>query len=165
VAAVLPGAPGCLLPKSCTEIGCSDQFVAAVRRADGSFPSGMHRVDVTADGVTLSCTFTFPATAANSGGFVDATCPPGLIVTVGPLQTCTTMTVGNSVVQTCDPVPGQFAEAIAMPGTPAQIHASQYVDGVAILDASAAPSYQDYAPNGKECGPICHQASVDWMLN
>ena len=49
-------------------------------------------------------------------------------------------------------------------GTPAQVHAWQYVDDVAILDAAAAPSYAETRPNGPECEPVCRQASASWTM-
>ena len=64
-----------------------------------------------------------------------------------------------------DTVPGSSVETIQLAGTPAQVHAWQYVDDAAILDVTAAPSDQDVAPNGSECGPTCRQASVAWTLN
>src|SRR5436190_21752384 len=79
---------GCERTKECTLIGCADQFVATVQRADGSFPSGMHRVDVLVDGVSLSCTFAFPSTTASGGGWVYGPCPSGLNVTVEPAAAC-----------------------------------------------------------------------------
>ena len=60
----------------------------------------------------------------------------------------------NCTVTRCDPIPGQFVETITVAGTPGQVHAWQYVDDVAILDAAAAPSYEDYCPNGPECEPV-----------
>ena len=44
---------GCFTSKTCSLVGCQDQFHATVARADGSIPSGTHVMDVTADGVTI----------------------------------------------------------------------------------------------------------------
>src|SRR6478735_8030530 len=57
-------------PKTCTLIGCQDEFAALVRTADGYLPSGMHRVELLVDGVTLMCTFKVPLEAAPGGGLV-----------------------------------------------------------------------------------------------
>jgi len=146
-AAVVGGCGG----KSCTLVGCSDGFSANVRRADGSFPSGLHRIEVLADSATLTCTFTFPLAVGSlpvCGGFS---------VVVFPATTCTDTR--------CDPIPGQFVETITVPGTPGQVHVWQYANDVAILDAAAAPSYQDFYPNGPDCDPApCRQASASWTL-
>ena len=158
-------AGGCSGPKACTLIGCFDQFSASVRRADGSFPSGSHRVEVLADGASLTCTFTFPAAAASGGGYVYAACPSGLTVSVSAAVTCTDVTTGTAVSHRCEPILGQFVESISLTGTPAQVHVWQYVDDAAILDAAAAPTYQDSQPNGPECGPVCRQASALWTMS
>ena len=134
------------MTKACSEVGCRDGFSASVRRADGSFPSGTHRVEILADGVTLMCTFTFPLETLPGGGTATPSCPQGLFVNVAQAN------------------PGQFVEGIALSGTPAQVHAWQYVDDAAILDATAAPSYAELRPNGSGCEPVCHQASASWML-
>jgi hypothetical protein len=158
-------AGGCSGTKACTLIGCLDQFSASVQRADGSFPSGSHRVEVLADGASLTCTFTFPAANASGGGYVYAACPSGLMVSVSPALVCTDVTTNAAVTHQCDPIPGQFVESISLTGTPGQVHVWQYVDDAAILDAAAAPTYQDSQPNGPECGPTCRQASASWTMN
>ena len=45
----------CVTTKACTEIGCIDQFSASIEAASASLPPGMHRLEVIADGTTLSC--------------------------------------------------------------------------------------------------------------
>lgn len=141
----------------CTLIGCSDGFSANVRSADGNFPSGVHRVEVLVDGASLTCTFVYP----NDGTSSQKMCDADLSVTVWSETTCSeTMMVSYP----CDPIPGKFYESIALPGTPGQVHVWQYVDDTAVLDAAVAPSYQEFAPNGRECGPICRQATASLMF-
>jgi len=156
---------GCERTKECTLIGCQDQFSAIVSRADGSFPSGVHRVEILADGVSLTCSFTYPLGTSSSGAAVPPTCPAGLTVSVEQRQLCTQMNETGGVASTCQPIPGQFFETIQLAGTPAQVHAWQYVDDVAVLDAAIAPAYEDNFPNGRQCGAACRQASVAWTLD
>ena len=156
---------GCERTKECTLIGCRDQFVASVSRADGSFPSGAHRIEILADGASLTCSFTYPLATAPGGAAIPPSCPIGLTVNIAQQQVCMQTTENGGVAFTCQPIPGQFLETIELAGTPAQVHVWQYVDDVALLDAATAPVYQDYFPNGPACGPPCHQASVDWTLN
>jgi hypothetical protein len=144
--------------KVCTLRGCSDQFSATLTRADGSFPAGAHQIDITADGVTMSCTFNF------AGSAVVATCPSGLDVTVGPATTCTEIRTGNSVSLRCDPIPGQFVEQLSLRGTPRALRVVQSVAGVTLLDQSMAPIYEAAYPNGPECGSPCQQASATLTL-
>jgi len=82
----------------------------------------------------------------------------------GDRTTCIDTMDGGVVTHQCDPVPTRLYELITVPGTPAQVHVWQYVDDTVILDAATAPSYGEVAPNGRECGPICRQATVSWMF-
>ncbi len=160
LACVVMSASGCdALSKGCTLIGCQDSFGATVRSADGSFPSGAHRVEVLADGTSLTCTFVYPSTSASS-----QLCDANLSVMVWPETTCTDTMMDGAVSHSCEPIPGKFYESIALPGTPGQVHVWQYVDDTAVLDAALAPSYQEFAPNGRECGPICRQATASLMF-
>jgi hypothetical protein len=133
--------------RTCTLIGCQDGFSASVRSADGSFPSGMHRIEIMTTGVVIACAFTFPLEVLPTGGLVQPTCPAGVNVNI--------LSVAG---------PDQVVESIVLPGTPPQVHVWQYVDDVTILDAAAAPSYHTVQPNGPECGPVCRQASASWTL-
>ena len=144
--------------KSCALRGCSNQFSATLSRADGSFPAGAHRVDIIADGVTMSCAFNF------AGSGVVATCPSGLDVTVGPAETCMEFRSGNGVGYRCDPIPGQFIERLTLRATPSQMRVVQSVDGVALLDQAMAPTYEAAYPNGPECEPVCQQATATLSL-
>jgi hypothetical protein len=163
IAAWAAAGAGCFSEKVCPTLGCFDNFTATVKRADGSFPTGMHRIEMLADGATLMCAFSF-AEESPGIGRAAPTCPSGLMVTVGNDQTCTETRTGNAVSLRCDPIPGQFVERITLPGTPAQVHVWQYVDDAAVLDAAGAPSYAEVFPNGPECGGACRQASESWTL-
>jgi len=132
------GVSGCS-SKHCTTRGCYDGFSATVGPGEiGSLPIGTHRLEVIADGVSLTCTFQIPS------GTAATTCSTGLSVLFAPA--------------------GQGVETITVAGTPGQVHAWQYVDDAAILDAAAAPSYEESRPNGPECEPVCRQASASWTL-
>jgi len=81
-----------------------------------------------------------------------------------PATDCTETNSGSTSAETCTDIPGQFVEWITLTGTPAEVDAQQSVDGALILDETVAPTYQEVAPNDAECGPICHEALVDWTL-
>jgi len=157
VVASLFAAAGCET-KVCTEIGCVNQLSVTVTRADGSFPSGVHQVDVTADGVTRSCTFTF------AGSVVSTACPSGLFLSVNQATTCTEMRTPTAVSLRCDPIPRQFVEVLSMSGMPRDVRVVQSMDGVALLDQSIAPTYKQSRPNGPGCEPLCEQASATLTL-
>ena len=136
--------------KVCTLIGCGYGLTASVHSADGRFPSGMHRIELMADGNTWTCTFAYPAALQ-----MQPLCS-GIRVEFLTETICTETR--------CDPIPGQYVETITVAGTPGQVHVWQYVDDVPILDAAAAPSYEESWPNGPECGPACRQASLSRTL-
>jgi hypothetical protein len=162
LAAVAAG--GCSSTKSCTEIGCASGFTATVRRADGSFPTGMHRLEITADRSIFTCTFMF-AGQADPAAPLTATCQIGAGVQVAQSRTCMDVAVpGGAITQECVPIPGQFDETISLSGTPSRVDVRQYVDDVAILDVGLDVSYQQFQPNGAGCEPVCRQASVSWTL-
>jgi hypothetical protein len=150
---------------ACTTVGCHDQFAATISVASSTVPPGIHTVAVTADGVTLSCSFAFPPETLAGGGTVGPQCPIGLTVDVQPTTVCTTIYTDAATIERCDPVPGQFTELIAMMGTPAAIRVRQSVGGTVILDQSATPTYQSNQPNGPGCDPICHQAGAEWTIS
>jgi len=156
-------APACDTPKACTEIGCVDGFTATVQRADGTFPSGTHRIEALVDGVTLKCTFTFPL-ATQNGATAQPTCDAGLDVIVVPAQICIDTHSGQSSGVSCSPIAGQFSEIVTLAGAPGQVHVWQYVDDAAILDGAVAPQYAAVRPNGPDCEPVCRQAAVAWTL-
>jgi hypothetical protein len=153
------GGTGC---RACTEVGCFDNFGASVQNAEGTLPAGTHRIEVLADGATLTCSFTFPSAMPSITSF--ANCTTGLTASFGPEYTCTDTTTQGGVSRHCDPIPGRFIEQINIDGAPGQVHVWQYVDDVAILDAAVAPTYHDFSPNGPECGPTCRGAAVSWTL-
>lgn len=157
------GAAGCF-SKACTLVGCADQFSVELARADGTFPAGAHQVEVVADGVPVTCTFTFPLAVLPSGGTASPTCAPGLNVTVFPTTSCTEVRNGSSVSLRCDPIDGQWTEHIDVMGTPSEVQIRQTLDDQLLLDRTAMPVYQATRPNGPDCEPVCRQASETWPL-
>ena len=161
--AIVVAAAGCS-SKVCTEVGCQDQFSARITAATAFFPSGAHTVTVTADGVSLSCTFQYPAPALSGGGAVAPACSPGLLMGVGPATVCTEVRHENAVELRCEPVPGQLVETISVFGTPANVRLQQSAGGALLVDHSASPAYATVRPNGPECDPVCHQAAIELAL-
>src|SRR5260221_2198681 len=113
----------------CTLIGCTDEFTATLHDTTGGLPSGKQVLTVTANGTTLTCSFTLPRPA--TGGI---TCPKGLTVSVVQAQTCVTSGTGQYQTLTCTPVAGKFNEVVAIVGSPTTLHVNQTVDGATYLD-------------------------------
>jgi hypothetical protein len=150
--------------KTCTEIGCQTQFTGVISASSASLPAGTHRIDVTADGVLLSCSFAFPLETLPSGALVGPRCSPGLMASVGPAQQCTPFTTAEAKGLRCVPIPDQIRETVQIIGTPSVIAIEQSVDGVVILQRSSSPTYVESQPNGPGCEPICHQATSEWSI-
>jgi hypothetical protein len=156
---------GCFTSKICSLIGCQDQFHATIANTNGSFPSGTQVLDVTADGVTVSCTFQVPpATAQPGGSTVAPECPSGLRVFIAQATTCTPTQTGSTTSLGCVPIAGHFFEDVTVSGKPAQLRVRLTVDGAVALDRSETPVYHASQPNGPGCEPICQQASADWTF-
>jgi hypothetical protein len=146
--------------QACTLIGCSDSFNVTVKPLAGEFPAGNHEVVITAEGsAPRTCTFKFPF----PDNAQSATCDGGVMLTVWPVQTCTTKNDGNTASQSCVPVPGKFEERLSIPGLPSKVRVTQRtLGGASYLDREATPSYADVYPNGKECGAVCKQDGAVW---
>jgi hypothetical protein len=160
----LAGASVSCVSKGCPNSNCQNQFAATVTAASASLPSGIHRIDVTADGMMLSCTFAFPLETPPSAGTTSPECSFGLTAFVGPAVTCTAFENGGAKGLRCDPIPDQFQESLQIAGTPALVNVEQSVGGAVILQRSATPVYRDNMPNGPGCEPTCRQASAAWSI-
>lgn len=125
----------------------------------------MHKIDVTADGTLFTCTFTFPLEILPSGGTAGPSCAVGLTVDIVPATSCTTSSTDAAETSQCTAIPGQFVEQITVTGIPVQVTVQQSVDGKAVLDETAIPSYQPIQPNGPGCEPICEQGTQSWTLS
>lgn len=154
----------CVTTKACTEVGCNDQLGATIEATSASLPPGMHRLDVVADGTTLSCTFTVPVEPLPGGGLPAPTCSPGLMLSVGPAVTCTTFEDGSAQGQRCDPIPDRVQERLWVGGAPAHITVTQWAGGTMIFQQTASPTYKISYPNGPECGPVCRQGDATWSI-
>jgi hypothetical protein len=149
-------AAGC----ACTEIGCADGFAVTVTLDATMVPAGMHTLNVTADGTSVSCTFTFPPPGASLGTIVSAGCPNGLSLSFAPAQTCMIVQTGTGSANECQAVAGEFEEYLSLPGTPSSVRLQQSADGNVLLDQTLTPTYKIDQPNGASCGPTCHEASA-----
>jgi hypothetical protein len=140
--ALLGFTAGCV-STTCTEIGCRTGFLAELTGTNADFPPGAYRVDVTADGVVKTCTFTL--TAARTVG-VSASCDEGLRVAVA-------FGTGDWVHESID----------TYDATPVEIRVQQSRDGVTTLDRTERPFYETARPNGPDCDPTCRSAYARWL--
>jgi hypothetical protein len=168
VVAQVGGGDGCdpSPEKPCTAIGCEDGVSISLRPREGTFPAGKHSVLIaTAEGGPIkTCTFTAPTDVQVAGGFVAADCTGGVMLSVSPRVTCTTMQSGEAVSRTCTPIPGQFEQRIFIRGTPSRVRIIQKTEET-FVDRELTPSYADAQPNGPGCGPACRQANAEWEFS
>lgn len=165
LAVVVALAAGCTTSKTCSLIGCQDQFHAKLTSAAGSIPVGKQVVEVTADGATVSCMFEVVGPMQVKGFEFGSPCPQGLSVALFQETTCTEVHTDLATSQQCTPVPDRFYEDVTFTGRPAQLRLRVTVDGAAVVDRTIAPDYKTAQPNGAGCDPVCHQASADWMFS
>jgi hypothetical protein len=178
VSVVSTGSAGAALsagdgPRGCTRLPCNDELRITVTAEEKAIPSGFQRIDVTIDSTEISCAFPLPpATAGETMRTISAECQPGLTADIGPATLCTTTRTGNSVSQTCTPIPGRIKETLHIVGMPKLVKVTQVVGAGAgerkedrlLLERSDTPRYGLMQPNGPGCDPICHIAVLDWTI-
>ncbi|MGK3959436.1 hypothetical protein WMF01_02550 [Sorangium sp. So ce1667] len=161
--ATIAAAYGCL-PLDCTEVGCDDSFSIITTTADKSWAAGEYALELSVDGDEVSCSYTWTNTPLPGGGGMFVQCSPTVMVSIDTFGRCTELSDGDSVSQSCTPIPGQFAQGITVQGTPARVDVVVRRDGELIAERSFTPEYQASYPNGEECGPECRGDAQDWEL-
>lgn len=160
VTSILALLPSCET-KQCTEIGCGDAATVTLRTADGALPDGAYTFRFTEDGQTSVCELRVPDDLPSSPGQVRTTpCTGQLELDLTPESTCTERRSGDSVSQSCTPVPGKFSLGARLASMPSSLTVIVERDGVEIANEQRNLVYQDYYPNGPECGPPCKQTNV-----
>ena len=167
VLVLILGAPvfasGCT--KACGTVGCQDEFRATVATASGAFPSGMHKIDVTVDGVVISCAFAFPLATLPSGGTASPSCPAGLTVDVLPATICTSSDTDAAKTIQCAPVSGRFVEQIAVLGKPGKTPGvQQSIDGTGIWNRAGAGMFDQANLTARVVHPLSQLATATWTL-
>ncbi len=138
LAAAMLGAAGCattLNNKSCTELGCGQQGI----HVEFSYKdSGMYAVDVTVDGVKVTCTATIPLPRGATGD--DACVAAGIYLSrVGSELPFAQQSIGGLVI----------AKANA---TSVGVRITR--DGTLLKEATFSPAYTvTSGPNGPDCEP------------
>lgn len=124
--------------QACTTIGCVDGFSVNVA-STGTWKPGNYLVTVVADGVTTTCSATFPLTGA------AAQCS-GSGVVVG---------LSGSAL----PAEQQSIPNVAIQSTPKSVKVEIARDGASLGSQTFTPTYKTSQPNGPNCAPTCTQAS------
>jgi hypothetical protein len=151
VGGLLCVACGCGSSKSCTLIGCSDQFVVEVTLASGLAPLFSAQLDI--DGRAVEC----PSPAKGE----SATCDTGVAIGSYERHSCTSSSNGGIETLGCEGN-GYFTERIIIVGAPKSVGIKLMTGTTVAAEKTFEPSYVTNQPNGPGCDPICHQASDAW---
>jgi hypothetical protein len=146
--------------KSCTEIGCGDQARLTLRPKGGEWLPGAYEMSVTVDGVERRCAFSVPADLPEPRTG-RSLCEPELPLYIQPETTCTEYRDGNSISQSCTPIPERYSASFTLDGTPPALAIVVERDGAVILEQTPALEYRSLRPNGPDCDPLCRQASAE----
>jgi hypothetical protein len=152
---------------SCTDIGCSDGAFFEIKTADGTWPDGAYTLELSAGGVTHTCSMTLPDDLPSGGSIASIPCLPPvgyLGVSLYPITNCTAEGNGNSGGQTCTPIPGHYTLRGSLPGTPSTLGVRVTRDDGLLTEQTLPLTYTTSQPNGPDCEPVCRQASVELEL-
>jgi hypothetical protein len=139
--------------KSCTLIGCTDEFAVEISQSSGA-ALGL-AADLVIDGRAVSC----PALS----GTDRATCDSTVVASSYELQSCTDSTSGSVVTETCVGT-GNYALRITITGTPKLVDISLRGTTAPVAEQTFQPQYTSAQPNGAGCDPACSQAFATWTL-
>ena len=139
-------AGGCsLASQTCTTIGCRDGTGVRFQTADGTWPAGSYRIEVTADGATGACDVRLPLPACGT-----------------PASSCSGTRAWILGESGCALPTDQHAiSGINFDGTtPTRIDVAVSRDGRQLAAQSFTPTYATLRPNGPDCDPTCRTAPL-----
>lgn len=142
----------------CTQMPCSAQASLRAALAPESAPLGEHTFALEVDGVASTCAVNFTSLTS----LADGKCTINAGVHVGPVMRGKEAKLGDIVMLTQEPVPGQFEWSLTVYGQPKQVRVIHTVAGRTISDRTATFTYHEHRPNGDGCEPACQQASQTW---
>lgn len=154
-------AGSCVDSHECTEIGCVDQASVSLRTESGEWQPGAYALALSFDGTDYACSFDVPDDLPANGSVGMLSCSPRLDAYINQEVTCMEYTHGDSVSQSCTPIPDQYYVSVSVMGTPASVDVSLERDGDTLVEETHELSYEEARPNGPECEPLCRQASVE----
>ena len=123
----------------CTEIGCTDGL--EITFAPQLQTAGDYEVLVETEGLTITCTASLPL--------------------VGELSTCDAADVYLGSSGSALDASEHRLTGVYLPSGPAEVLLTVSRDGEEILSTTLSPTYEELAPNGVECGPVCSWAAVE----
>jgi hypothetical protein len=144
----------------CTLIGCGDAATINLQSPTGAWTPGNYQIALVVDGGPATCTLPIPSSPSPTSDIVG-TCTSGLTAIFQGETQCQTLPSDGAVSGgICRPVPGHFFLTLTLDGTPPQVDLTVMRDGNALVDQTVEFMYQDFQPNGPQCGPSCRGASA-----
>ena len=130
----------------CTEMGCVDGL--QINFDPEITTHGNYVFSVTMDGVTEVCEYSLPFVEEN-----------------GEYGTCDGENLWLTISGTALDASQHSIPDMYIPSSPTDVSIEITRDDVLIVSSSFQPEYEEFAPNGKECGPICYNAghAIDLM--
>jgi hypothetical protein len=131
----------------CTSLGCVDGLQIEMS-PNASWPAGVYRFVIVADGEQTVCEGSLPLRACDQG--------PSLSCTGGGVM------IGESGCALAAAQHG-FSD-IHLQAGPANVTVTIERDGAEMVRKTFTPTYRDAMPNGPDCPPVCRQASDQFAL-
>ena len=126
--------------KACTLIGCASSLEVGFTGANDK--PGRYQVELVADGAPSSCQITVPRDCT-----VTPTCSAPGLPWILLLSGCAAGTTVQSI-----------EGFVFNDQAPSSVDFVVRRDDIAVGGDSLHPVYQEFQPNGPECGPVCRQA-------
>jgi hypothetical protein len=154
--------------RSCTDVGCVTQATIFLQSPTGAWTPGTYELAVALDdgtGGSASCALQVPA-APSPTSPINASCTSEIGLTFLGDSQCRTLTSdsGDAVSGECLPVPGHFHQELSLPGTPSRVALTLSRDGHVLLQTTVNLAYQNFYPNGPQCGGSCQEASTTLLV-
>jgi hypothetical protein len=151
---------------SCTEMGCQDELALEIRTEDNTWLDGQYEFEFNFDDKIYKCEMSIPYELQQaSNNFREITCEPDLYMRLEAETLCTEERDKSGVAEICQPIFDQWYLNIIYSDTPRVFRIQVTLDQTSILDQSKNPTYREYWPNGKECGPVCEQSQLEIVLD
>jgi hypothetical protein len=138
-----------------------DGATLTFRTDDNEWPAGSYTLTLDYGAEHASCTFSVPDDLPENGSVGVVTCTQPWMASLNYEVMCVEHRNGDSVGQSCTPIPDQYYLSVTLSGTPDSVTVLLERDDEPLLEETHALSYAESRPNGPECDPLCRQASVE----
>jgi hypothetical protein len=154
-------AGGCdVFTHSCTHIGCLDGVTLELKPVEAGFAGGQYTLELLADRERAACSFAIPDSLPQPGSATSIDCDPGLGAFIQQVAVCTETRTADAISQSCRPLPGRHTLSAQLQATPRSLEVRLVRDGATLIEHALTPTYETSHPNGPDCDPACHQASI-----